>query len=55
MGEWEIECLDCGWRGRASDLEKGPQNSEDKTLIFCPDCGGAEFKDRGEKEESPTI
>ena len=55
MGEWEIECLDCGWRGRASDLEKGLEKSGDKTLIFCPDCGGAEFKNRDEKEESPII
>ena len=45
MGEWELECRDCGWRGKASELSEVADDSGDKALTFCPDCGGSDFEE----------
>ena len=44
MGEWELECRDCGWRGKASELGEVADDSGGKALTFCPDCGGSDFE-----------
>ncbi len=57
MGEQHKECLDCGWRGPAGELDETNDASAGKTHIFCPDCGGTDFDDlnpdeKGEASES---
>ena len=45
MGEQQKECLECGWRGSAAELDETDQTSSGKTQIFCPDCGGQNIED----------
>ena len=40
MGDWEIECRDCGWRGAAAELAETADDSGGS----CPDCGGSDFE-----------
>ena len=51
MDEWEMECLDCGWRGMVSELNGEANDSGDRSLGSCPECGGPEFKKQAEKDE----
>ena len=51
MGEWEIECLDCGWRGMVPDLTEEADQSCGQTPGACPDCGGSEFKKRADQDQ----
>ena len=48
MDDWEMECIDCGWRGKASELTEETDGSGDQTFTACPECGGPEFKKRDE-------
>ena len=48
MDDWEMECVDCGWRGMASELTEETGVSGDQTFTACPECGGPEFKKRDE-------
>ena len=50
MDDWEMECIDCGWRGMASELTEETDASGDRAFTACPECGGAEFKKRAEIE-----
>jgi DNA-directed RNA polymerase subunit RPC12/RpoP len=43
MNNFEIECLECGWQGKKSDLLK--LKDQDKERICCPDCGSMDMKD----------
>ncbi len=51
MGEWEIECLDCGRRGVASDLTEEADESGGRSPGSCPDCGGLEFEKRSDPDQ----
>ena len=55
MGEHQKECLECGWRGPAAELDQTDQASIGKTQIFCPDCGGQDIEDLNPdyKEKAP--
>jgi hypothetical protein len=46
MGDWEIECRDCGWRGTAAELVEITDDSGGS----CPDCGGSEFERQTDKD-----
>jgi hypothetical protein len=52
MGEWELECLDCGWRGMVAEVEAAGEKSGEAPLRSCPECGGPEFQDRAETDDS---
>jgi hypothetical protein len=52
MGDWEKECLDCGWRGMTAELEAAADKSGLKSEKSCPDCGGSEFKDRSDSDDN---
>jgi hypothetical protein len=51
MGEYEIECKDCGWQGARLSLDKQEDATAGKTLSFCPDCGGTDFENVAEKDK----
>ena len=51
MGEWEMECLDCGWRGMVAELTEETDGSGGRSPASCPDCGGSEIKKRVDKDE----
>ncbi len=55
MDEWEMECLDCGWRGMVSELNDEANDSGDRSLGSCPECGGPEFKKQAEKDEDENA
>ena len=55
MDEWEMECLDCGWRGMASELTEETNDSGDRSLASCPECGGPEFKKQADKDEKENA
>jgi len=48
MGDWEIECRDCGWRGAAADLAETADDSGGS----CPDCGGSDFEKQADTDGS---
>ena len=50
MGEWEMECLDCGWRGMVSELTDEAYDSSVWSPVSCPDCGGSEFEQGADKD-----
>lgn len=54
MGEHQKECLECGWRGPAAELDETDQASIGKTQIFCPDCGGQDIEDLSSDEKKQT-
>lgn len=43
MNDFEVECGECGWQGKKSDLLG--LNDKDKERICCPDCGSKDIKD----------
>ena len=43
MSDFEIECRECGWQGKKSDLLS--LNDQEKECIYCPDCGGKDIRD----------
>lgn len=51
MDQWEMECLDCGWRGMVAELTEGTDGSGGRSPGSCPDCGGSEFAKRTGKDE----
>ena len=51
MGEWEMECLDCGWRGMVAELTEETDGSGGRSPASCPDCGGSEIEKRVDKDE----
>jgi Zn finger protein HypA/HybF involved in hydrogenase expression len=51
MGEWEMECLDCGWRGMVSELIEEAEDASDQFVASCPECGGPEFKKQADRDE----
>ncbi|MEE4264421.1 MAG: hypothetical protein V2I56_17190 [Desulfobacteraceae bacterium] len=55
MDEWEMECLDCGWRGMASELAVEANDSGDRSFTSCPECGGPEFKKQTDKDEKENA
>jgi NAD-dependent SIR2 family protein deacetylase len=55
MDEWEMECLDCGWRGMASELNEEANDPGDRSLASCPECGGPEFKKQADREEKESA
>jgi hypothetical protein len=54
MGQLQKECLDCGWRGRADELDESREESGGKKHIFCPDCGGVDIEDLSPDEMDET-
>ena len=48
MDDWEMECVDCGWRGMASEQTEETGGSGEQSFTACPECGGSEFKKRDE-------
>ena len=54
MGAQQKECLDCGWRGPAADLDETNDVSTGDTHIFCPDCGGMDIEDLNPDEKAAT-
>ena len=54
MDAQQKECLDCGWRGPAEELDETNDASGGDSHIFCPDCGGTDIGDLNpdEKEEN---
>jgi hypothetical protein len=52
MGEWELECLDCGWRGMVAEVEATADKCGEASCRSCPECGGSEFKDRVDPDDS---
>ncbi|MEJ2282375.1 MAG: hypothetical protein P8X85_02140 [Desulfobacterales bacterium] len=46
MGDWEIECRDCGWRGAAAELAETADDSGGS----CPDCGGSDFEKQSDTD-----
>jgi len=50
MDEWEMECLDCGWRGMGSELSEAATDSGDRSFPSCPECGGPEFKKQADRD-----
>ena len=54
MGEHQKECLECGWRGLAAELDETDQATIGETQIFCPDCGGQDFEDLNPDEKQQT-
>lgn len=55
MGEHQKECLDCGLRGPAAELDETDDATTGKTQIFCPDCGGKEIEDLNPDEKEQTT
>jgi hypothetical protein len=55
MDEWEMECLDCGWRGMVADLSEETDDSGDRSFGSCPECGGPEFKKQADKDEKENA
>ncbi len=55
MSEWEIECLDCGWRGLVSELDEETDDSGGRSAAFCPDCGGSEFEKGADKNQKENA
>lgn len=51
MDQWEMECLDCGWRGMVSELTEENDGSGGRSPVSCPDCGGSEIEKRVDKDE----
>jgi len=54
MGEHQKECLDCGWRGPADELDETNDSSTGNNHIFCPDCGGKDIGDLNPDEKGET-
>lgn len=54
MGAQQKECLDCGWRGPADELDTTNDASIGDTHIFCPDCGGKDIGDLNPDETGET-
>jgi predicted RNA-binding Zn-ribbon protein involved in translation (DUF1610 family) len=54
MGEQQKECLECGWRGSAAELDETSDASTGKTHIFCPACGGIAIEDLKPDEKEQT-
>lgn len=48
MDDWEVECLDCGWRGMALELTDETDGTGEQSFTACPECGGSDFKKRAE-------
>ena len=57
MGAQQKECLECGWRGSAAELDETIDASTGKAHIFCPACGGVAIEDLkpDEKEQSSEF
>jgi len=55
MDEWEMECLDCGWRGMGSELAEEANDSGDPSFTSCPECGGLKFKKQADKDEKENA
>ena len=51
MSEQRKECLECGWRGPAAELDEEGDPSSGQTHIFCPNCGGVKIRDLNADEE----
>jgi len=43
MGDWEIECIECGWRGMMADADQAEDKPGTESVKTCPDCGGQDF------------
>lgn len=52
MGDWEIECLECGWRGMAADADHAVDKPGAEAAEFCPNCGSPEFLKRADGDEA---
>jgi Zn finger protein HypA/HybF involved in hydrogenase expression len=52
MEDWEIECLECGWRGMVADANHAQDSPEDEEIKTCPDCGSPEFSNRTGRNEN---
>lgn len=52
MEDWEIECLECGWRGMVADTYHTPENAGAEVVPSCPDCGSPELLNRAERNET---
>jgi predicted RNA-binding Zn-ribbon protein involved in translation (DUF1610 family) len=50
MGEYQKECQECGWRGKAAELDETNDDSSGQTQIFCPDCGGIDIQNLNPEE-----
>ena len=51
MSNWEIECLECGWRGMDAEADALTDKSSGEFVKSCPDCGGPEFINRTDTDE----
>ncbi len=45
MNEEHKECQECGWRGKAAELDETTDEPTGKTHAFCPNCGGTDIAD----------
>jgi predicted nucleic acid-binding Zn-ribbon protein len=52
MGDWEIECTECGWRGMRADADHAADKPGEESVKCCPDCGSPEFLNRAEEDET---
>jgi len=52
MEDWEIECLECGWRGMSADADHAADRPGAESVKSCPDCGSPEFLCRADTDES---
>ena len=51
----QIECEECGWRGKGYETDKGYASLPEVIEILCPVCGhflGEVRKERNERGES---
>ncbi len=55
MSEWEIECLDCGWRGLVSELDEETDDSGGRSPASCPGCGGSVFEKQAAQDEKENA
>ncbi len=55
MSEWEIECLDCGWRGLVSELDEETVDSGGRSPASRPGCGGSVFENQAAPDEKENA
>ena len=52
MGDWEIECTECGWRGMSADAGHATDKPGAESFKSCPDCGSPDLLYRADGDET---